>query len=106
MLAEGVEWILLPDSTSWERWSVTCSGPWRSIFNCLAIELVSCAARTLRPDDQFAIECFYECFAIHKEVTVITDNTHVLRLDKWLPVNSREREREREVDAWAHLLLV
>jgi len=33
----------------------------------------------------------YECFAIHKEVTVITDNTHVLHLDKWLPVNARER---------------
>ena len=33
----------------------------------------------------------YECFAIHKEVTVITDNSHVLHLDKWLPVNARER---------------
>ena len=33
----------------------------------------------------------YECFAIHKEVTVITDNSNVLRLDKWLPVNARER---------------
>jgi len=33
----------------------------------------------------------YECFAIHKEVTVITDNSNVLHLDKWLPVNVRER---------------
>ena len=33
----------------------------------------------------------YECFAIHKEVTVITDNSNVLHLDKWLPVNARER---------------
>jgi len=33
----------------------------------------------------------YECFAIRTEVTVITDNSHCLALDKWLPVNARER---------------
>ena len=33
----------------------------------------------------------YECFAIHREVTIITDNSHCLALDKWLPVNARER---------------
>jgi len=34
----------------------------------------------------------YECFAIHREVTIITDNSHCLALDKWLPVNARERK--------------
>ena len=33
----------------------------------------------------------YECFAIRRDVTIITDNSHCLALDKWLPVNSRER---------------
>jgi len=33
----------------------------------------------------------YECFAIHREVTIITDNSHCLALDKWLPANARER---------------
>ena len=33
----------------------------------------------------------YECFAVRTDVTVITDNSHCLALDKWLPVNARER---------------
>ena len=33
----------------------------------------------------------YECFAIHREVTIITDNSHCWVLDKWLPANARER---------------
>ena len=33
----------------------------------------------------------YECFAIHMEVTIITDNFHCLAFDKWLPANARER---------------
>jgi len=33
----------------------------------------------------------YECFAIHREITIITDNSHCLALDKWLPANARER---------------
>ena len=33
----------------------------------------------------------YECFAIHRKVTVLTDNTRVLHLDKWPAVNSRQR---------------
>jgi len=33
----------------------------------------------------------YECFAVHKEVIVITDNSHVLHLEQWLQANARER---------------
>ena len=33
----------------------------------------------------------YECFAIHREITIITDNSHCLALDKWLPANAGER---------------
>ena len=33
----------------------------------------------------------YESFAIHKQVTVLTDNSPVLHVDKWRCVNARER---------------
>jgi len=33
----------------------------------------------------------YECFAIFKEIVVYTDNTRVLHLDKWHPVNARQK---------------
>jgi len=33
----------------------------------------------------------YECFAILKQIVVYTDNTRVLHLDKWHPVNARQK---------------
>ena len=33
----------------------------------------------------------YESFAIHRQVTVLTDNSRVLHVDKWRCVNARER---------------
>jgi len=33
----------------------------------------------------------YECFAINKNVTILTDNTRVLHLDRWPAVNARQR---------------
>ena len=35
----------------------------------------------------------YECYAIHREITIITYNSHCLALDKWLPVNAREHDQ-------------
>ena len=32
-----------------------------------------------------------DIYAVHRHVTVITDNTHVLHLDSWLPQGQRER---------------
>ena len=34
---------------------------------------------------------YFEYWAIHKKVTVITDNSSVLHLDRWKPVNARQR---------------
>jgi len=34
----------------------------------------------------------YECFAINKKVTILTDNTRVLHLDRWPAVNARQRK--------------
>jgi len=33
----------------------------------------------------------YECFAINKNVTIFTENTRVLHLDRWPAVNARQR---------------
>jgi len=34
-----------------------------------------------------SIECFAQC----RHVTVITDNSHVLHMNKWVPTNARQR---------------
>ena len=33
----------------------------------------------------------YEVLAIHRQITVLTDNVHLLHLDKWHPINNRQR---------------
>jgi len=47
-------------------------------------------------DDLEAISVMYglksiECFALCRHVTVITDNSHVLRMNTWKPINARQR---------------
>ena len=37
-----------------------------------------------------AIKQFYY-FLIHRKITVLTDNSAVLHLDKWKPINARQR---------------
>jgi len=38
----------------------------------------------------FALKA-YECFVINKNVTILTDNSRVLHLDRWPAVNARQR---------------
>ena len=33
----------------------------------------------------------YQFFAVHKVITVYSDNTRVLHLDRWQPVNARQK---------------
>ena len=47
-------------------------------------------------DDLEAISVMYglksiECFALCRHVTVITDNSHVLHMNTWKPINARQR---------------
>jgi len=47
-------------------------------------------------DDLEAISIMYalksiECFALCRHVTVITDNSHILHMNTWKPVNARQQ---------------
>ena len=33
----------------------------------------------------------YEPLAIHRKITVLTDNVHLLHFQKWHPINNRQR---------------